>query len=310
MARESDGRGKVAMTRPSISTESSLGLKPNRRYRHGYAIVRVDDYLGAETPTERRVNVKKVVFDPDEAEREVERLNNLQGDDGSRYFLQVTRVEPTDQIQDRQETILANRISGLMPEPTADVITTEKLSKLASMIVRDSVQELLPEGWGFSALQACNVCVNHTKTDHIKWHEFHYRIYMKNYDGFVEIAGTYERQPDKHEVVFCALRVYPDLTEASIYDMMPLDILKLIADRFGLTMISGSNQGKFFIAEEFPIPKIIISGTQNGYVLIAGVPEGHAHRDAIFWSKADSVVRIPLAFAIDTTEYLRWLRNH
>jgi hypothetical protein len=79
-------------------------LKPNRRYRHGFAIVRVDDYFGPETPAERRVTVKKIVFDPDEAEREVERLNKLQAADGSRYFLQVTRVEPTDHIQDRQET--------------------------------------------------------------------------------------------------------------------------------------------------------------------------------------------------------------
>jgi hypothetical protein len=120
MAWQFDSRGKVAMTRTSISNESSLGSKPNRRYLHGYAIVRIDDYLGPETPAERRVNVNKVILDRDEAEREVERLNSLQKDDGRHYVLQLTRLEPTDEDQRKPDTLLANRISGLMAKAVSD----------------------------------------------------------------------------------------------------------------------------------------------------------------------------------------------
>ena len=298
------------MTQPVESSEPSLGSRPNPRYQHGFAIIRIDEYSDPGMPIEGRITVKKIVRTAEEAEHEVERLNQLRAGKRGRYFSQITRLEPTDQAEGGAEPAFANRISAFIPEPAGDAITAEKRAKLEAVIVPDFVQESLPEGWGFPAFRTCEICATPTKTAYIKWHKFHFCIYSKNNDGFVEIAGTYERQPDRREVVFCALRVFPDLTEESIYDMMPLAILKLMVDTFGLTLISGSNHGKFFLTEEFPIPTIVVPGTQKGYVSVASVPEGHAHRDVLFHSPAGSVVRIPLGFSIDTTEYQRWVESH
>jgi hypothetical protein len=44
-------------------------------------------------PIDLRITVKKVVVDPQHAEAEVKRLNELNKDKGSYYFYQVTRFE-------------------------------------------------------------------------------------------------------------------------------------------------------------------------------------------------------------------------
>ena len=63
------------------------------KYQHVYAIVRVDDYGGYDIELRNRIAVKKVVWTQDVAEREVERLNQLNGPKGALYFWQVTRLE-------------------------------------------------------------------------------------------------------------------------------------------------------------------------------------------------------------------------
>jgi hypothetical protein len=85
------------MTLPNLSKERASRAKGRSRVEHVYAIIRVDEFLGADVPIERRITVKKVMRNPDEAEREAERLNSLQKDPGVRYFVQVTRLEPSDQ---------------------------------------------------------------------------------------------------------------------------------------------------------------------------------------------------------------------
>jgi hypothetical protein len=63
--------------------------------RYGYAIVREDRYIGGwyrEPPT-NRIKIKRVVWDEGLAQREVERLNLLNGDDECEYFYQMTRVD-------------------------------------------------------------------------------------------------------------------------------------------------------------------------------------------------------------------------
>ena len=68
-------------------------MKPNKKYDHIYAIVRYETDEGEDAPIDLRITVKKVVVDPDYAEKEVERLNALNKDKGSYYFCQVTRFE-------------------------------------------------------------------------------------------------------------------------------------------------------------------------------------------------------------------------
>jgi hypothetical protein len=72
------------MTRP---------LKPSKKHEHVFAIVRYETDADANTPIELRVTIKKVVLDPQFAEMEVKRLNELNKEKGAHYFYQVTRFE-------------------------------------------------------------------------------------------------------------------------------------------------------------------------------------------------------------------------
>lgn len=59
-----------------------------------YAVVRLDNYLGPETPLQGRVTVKEILSTLEEAEREVARLNVLASNRDVTYFWQYTRYFP------------------------------------------------------------------------------------------------------------------------------------------------------------------------------------------------------------------------
>jgi len=61
-------------------------MKPNPKYDHAFAIVRLD-----HTDSTLEVTVKKIVWDADIAEKEVVRLNKI--NKNCLYFYQITRVE-------------------------------------------------------------------------------------------------------------------------------------------------------------------------------------------------------------------------
>jgi hypothetical protein len=70
-------------------------LKPSPHHDHVYAILRYEMDAGEAVPIDLRVTVKKIVTDPHFADQEVRRLNDLNKDKGSYYFVQVTRMEKT-----------------------------------------------------------------------------------------------------------------------------------------------------------------------------------------------------------------------
>jgi hypothetical protein len=67
--------------------------KPNPRYDHVYAIVRVDTNAAADVPLDLKITVKKVVADSSVAAAEIKRLNELNAGKGCYYFSQITRLE-------------------------------------------------------------------------------------------------------------------------------------------------------------------------------------------------------------------------
>lgn len=74
--------------------------QPSLKYDHVYAIIRWDKYLESITsPLSNCFTVKKIVWTEEEAQAEVDRLNQLNGDKGSDYFYQVTRLERTQVLQ-------------------------------------------------------------------------------------------------------------------------------------------------------------------------------------------------------------------
>jgi hypothetical protein len=72
-------------------------MKPSKRFDHAYAILRFDEFLGTDVPIDHKVTVKQIVWDPELAQREVDRLNALQGGGGVFYIFRVTRVQKTCQ---------------------------------------------------------------------------------------------------------------------------------------------------------------------------------------------------------------------
>jgi hypothetical protein len=61
------------------------------RKQPAYAIVRIDRFKSGAAP-EDSVTVKEIVFSLDAAEKEVTRLNTLNGPKGAKYFWQATRI--------------------------------------------------------------------------------------------------------------------------------------------------------------------------------------------------------------------------
>jgi hypothetical protein len=59
-----------------------------------FAIVRLDGFLPEATPISHRVTVKKIVWSQEEAESEVERLNQQAAEPSIQSFWQTTRVAP------------------------------------------------------------------------------------------------------------------------------------------------------------------------------------------------------------------------
>jgi hypothetical protein len=70
--------------------------KPNLKYDHAFAIVRIDGFHHDTDLMEKPevlVIVKKVVWSREVAESEVERLNRLKAGSEVKYFWTIARVE-------------------------------------------------------------------------------------------------------------------------------------------------------------------------------------------------------------------------
>ena len=67
--------------------------KPHSKFRHLYAVVRVDIPFSHEHP-EDSISVVKVFHSEASAEREMDRLNKVNSQKGCRYLVKVTRLVP------------------------------------------------------------------------------------------------------------------------------------------------------------------------------------------------------------------------
>ena len=70
----------------------------HERFREAWAVVRIDDYDVPGSPKENDVYVKEVWLTREQAEREVDRLNELwrrdhPDSDRTKYFAEYTRLE-------------------------------------------------------------------------------------------------------------------------------------------------------------------------------------------------------------------------
>jgi hypothetical protein len=67
--------------------------KPHSKFRHLYAVLRIDMPVSLENP-ENSIAVVKVFHSKMSAEQEVDRLNKVNSERGCRYVLQATRLVP------------------------------------------------------------------------------------------------------------------------------------------------------------------------------------------------------------------------
>jgi hypothetical protein len=67
--------------------------KPHSKFRHVYAVLRIDQPVSCEAP-ENSIRVVKVFSSKMTAELEVDRLNKVNSGKDCRYVLQVTRLVP------------------------------------------------------------------------------------------------------------------------------------------------------------------------------------------------------------------------
>jgi hypothetical protein len=75
-----------------------------QRYRHVYAIVRVDEFQNSEVPLSHKITVTKIVGNEQVARSEVARLNSINARKGCSYFWQVTRLSLDPQASALQKT--------------------------------------------------------------------------------------------------------------------------------------------------------------------------------------------------------------
>jgi hypothetical protein len=68
-------------------------MQANPRFDHVYAVVRIDSFLGPETPLENKIAIKEILWTEEAARREVDRLNQLNEGKGCHDFWQTTRLE-------------------------------------------------------------------------------------------------------------------------------------------------------------------------------------------------------------------------
>ena len=239
------------MSRSTVSNKSAPGLKPNRRYQHGFAIIRIDDYFGDETPIEQRITVKKVVRDAGEADREVERLNNLRDGQRSRYVSQITRIDDSGENVPEQGTSPANRIRGLISQEPTEGLDQDTQAWLESIIVPPYLSAPPGEepgqvvGYGFPAYRAFEVCKAPSVRHCIQWAAMDATIFIKNEGDHADVACVQKIQSGT--MFSFAYRVFHDLCDTPLSELTPLAIVEKMSERFGLMMDIGGERGRFFL---------------------------------------------------------------
>jgi hypothetical protein len=69
------------------------GWKPHKKYRHVFAVIRLDDVHSPDAPLEDRFYLKKVMLTEEAAEHEVARLNALNSDKNCRYVVHIAQLD-------------------------------------------------------------------------------------------------------------------------------------------------------------------------------------------------------------------------
>jgi hypothetical protein len=117
------------------------------------------------------------------------------------------------------------------------------------------------------------------------------------------LIATHELKEGNTYVDF-ALKIYPDFIDR-IEELNPIEILRELANEFGLMIKIGKQSSKFIYKELLPLK---VGSNQTRIVSIEN-PQNHSFIQSIFVKidKSKSKIICALAFCIDSSRYATWL---
>jgi hypothetical protein len=113
------------------------------------------------------------------------------------------------------------------------------------------------------------------------------------------------------QIVF-AFEAFPDLCEAPIEGLHPLQIVEALAERFGFAMTIGGKTGttgKFFLKETITRPPRRPRGRPIRDYLDVKYPKDETPFIVRLDDADDRIIQVTLAFCISQREYGRWVEN-
>jgi transcriptional regulator with XRE-family HTH domain len=189
----------------------------------------------------------------------------------------------------------------------------------AAMLDRTSVEKLRigppiylepPEGFGFPQFRVFEVLARPTDRAILKIDDFSAWIFAKTTADYADVVCIQDIDNGKHKIVAFAFRAFPDLCDVPLAELCSLDIVQKMADRFGLMMHIGREEGKFFLKADFEKPTIIIPGRDENSVLHFDLPPSKKAITGAALKVEGDRVKIALAFGIDPDAYQKWLETH
>ena len=179
--------------------------------------------------------------------------------------------------------------------------------QLDNLRVAQRFTQAPPYGLGFSATQIRNACESPTDTQLVRWDDLQVLIFARAFASHTDLVGI-ATSTDPWTTVF-GFRVFPDLCETPLDELTPLQIVNLMADRFGLMMTIGDKSGRFFSEQEVDISTIARSGHASGKLVDVENPNERFYAATEAVEYRGNSVRIALAFTIDTMQYWQWASN-
>ncbi len=107
--------------------------------------------------------------------------------------------------------------------------------------------------------------------------------------------------------LLAALKVYPDLRDGA-EDLGPLDLLRALAERFGLDVSVAGLPAKFFL-----IQRVLIGLWQEADLVRVINPGGRPFLGQFFFrveERPERVAVCAVAFALDAARYVAWAESH
>lgn len=115
--------------------EGKEQLKPNLKFDHAYAIIRIDNFHRPEALIEDKVSVVKIIWDVDRCSKECIRLNKLSSGD-VRYIVQIVKVE---------------KLTSTTPPTTFTVSCCPECAKICGMVYESAIGGT----WDYEPCELC-----------------------------------------------------------------------------------------------------------------------------------------------------------